>query len=232
MPYLRRAVELMLRQQRAGDVLGASEQTLERLEAGVALLDDTGSVLHLNAAARALFSADRGLRLTRQRISATSAREARLLDEAWRQLVAAGRPQEVLVLQPAGNGRQALAVVVTLSRTPPGSPLGEACGARYVVSFSPLSRSGMPEPAQLMRLFELTPAEARLAQSLAASRSLNEAARDAGVKPSTVRSQLLAVLAKTGAKRQQELVALLARVPGSGGSALHQLVEDRRGSDG
>lgn len=211
-PHLQRATELMIRQQHTGEVVGASEQAFEHLETGVALLDESGAVLHLNTVARSMFSGDHGFRLLAQRISGSDARDARTLDTARRRLVSTGMPQDVLVRRPAVGGREASAVIVTMSRVPPDWSRSDACGARHLAIFSSLTRKRLPDPAQLTRLFELTPAEARLARSLAAGCTLAEAACDAGVKVSTVRSQLLAVLAKTGAKRQQELVALLARI--------------------
>lgn len=61
------------------------------------------------------------------------------------------------------------------------------------------------------RAFGLTPAEMRVAAGLHAGQDLAEIAAEVGTMIGTVRSQLKAVLAKTGTHRQQELTALLAR---------------------
>jgi DNA-binding CsgD family transcriptional regulator len=70
-----------------------------------------------------------------------------------------------------------------------------------------------PEPETLVRLFELSRAEARLCVLLAQGKSLAECARSGGVLVATVRSQLHQIFEKTGARRQAELVALLRRIP-------------------
>jgi DNA-binding CsgD family transcriptional regulator len=58
-------------------------------------------------------------------------------------------------------------------------------------------------------LFDLTPAEARVARGLASGRTVDQLAGDAGVSPNTVRVQVRGVLEKTGCERQTDVVALL-----------------------
>jgi DNA-binding CsgD family transcriptional regulator len=78
-------------------------------------------------------------------------------------------------------------------------------------------------PAELIRsLFELTPAEARVARSMAGGASVEEIAQSARVSVNTVRTQVRTLMAKTGCRRQAEVVGLLAgltvvREPGSDG---------------
>ncbi|MDN3574934.1 helix-turn-helix transcriptional regulator [Methylobacterium longum] len=64
----------------------------------------------------------------------------------------------------------------------------------------------------LQRIFRLSPAEARLALSLASGATLAEAAEAYGVCVATARAQLKAVFQKTGARRQAELVLLISRL--------------------
>lgn len=69
-------------------------------------------------------------------------------------------------------------------------------------------------PERLLRdLYGLTPAESRLAMSLAHGRSLTAAAAEAGITRHTAHTQLASVFAKTGASTQLELVRLLHRGP-------------------
>jgi DNA-binding CsgD family transcriptional regulator len=76
-----------------------------------------------------------------------------------------------------------------------------------------VSREGArPAPAPLMSLFGLTPAEARLASTLAGGLDPARAAQEIGVSRVTARNQLRTIFAKTGTHRQSELVALLSRI--------------------
>jgi DNA-binding CsgD family transcriptional regulator len=68
-------------------------------------------------------------------------------------------------------------------------------------------------PPLFARLYGLTPAEGRLAAALLAGKTPGEHATAAGVSIATVRAQMHAVLAKTGTRRQSELVCLLANIP-------------------
>lgn len=61
----------------------------------------------------------------------------------------------------------------------------------------------------LQQQFDLTPAQARLAASLAASESLEDYAQRTGVSVNTARTTLKSVFAKTGCRRQAELVLVL-----------------------
>ena len=70
----------------------------------------------------------------------------------------------------------------------------------------------VPPEALLRRLFDLTPAESRLARKLARGDSLEEVAQSLDVKMTTARSQLAAIFAKTGTCRQAQLVAILSRL--------------------
>ena len=83
-------------------------------------------------------------------------------------------------------------------------------GGDLLVAVTSLSASSfVPSPSVLSGLFDLTPAEARLAIAIAAGDSLKEAASSGGIKVSTARFYLEKVFQKTGTHKQSELVALL-----------------------
>lgn len=74
---------------------------------------------------------------------------------------------------------------------------------------TPIDRSAVPSAEVLQVLFDLTPAEARVARGIAQAKTVDTIALESGVSRETVRTQLASVLAKTGMTRQAELVALL-----------------------
>jgi DNA-binding CsgD family transcriptional regulator len=69
-----------------------------------------------------------------------------------------------------------------------------------------------PSAKTLRSMFGLTSAESNLALGLARGSSPDELARQAGVRKTTVKSQLASVFNKTQTNRQGQLVALLARI--------------------
>jgi DNA-binding CsgD family transcriptional regulator len=92
-------------------------------------------------------------------------------------------------------------------------------GGDILVTASSLNSSSLvPDPSILCGLFDLTPAEARLAAALTSGKSLKTAAAEQGIKFSSGRAYLERIFAKTGTHRQGELVALLKsanKAPGS-----------------
>lgn len=81
-------------------------------------------------------------------------------------------------------------------------------GAAALV-LTPVTRPEAP-PIELVRsLFDLTPAEARVARGLASGATVEGIASAAGVSPNTIRTHVRGVLTKTGYGRQSDAVALL-----------------------
>jgi DNA-binding CsgD family transcriptional regulator len=70
----------------------------------------------------------------------------------------------------------------------------------------------VPSEARLKALFDLSGAEARLAQRLARGDSVEEVAQSLSIKMTTARTQLAAIFVKTATRRQAKLVAILSRV--------------------
>ena len=75
------------------------------------------------------------------------------------------------------------------------------------------SDSQLLSTATLRALHGFTATEARLAQAIAQGQTTEEYANARGVSLATVRTQLASLRAKTGTRRQVELVALLHKTP-------------------
>ena len=82
--------------------------------------------------------------------------------------------------------------------------------AAAIVMVTPVVPSDVPTAEVLQGLFDLTPAEARVARGIGAGQTVEAIAGAFGTSRETVRNQLKAVLAKTGLRRQVELAGLLA----------------------
>lgn len=85
-------------------------------------------------------------------------------------------------------------------------------GGVALVVITPV-KAGSPGATLLQGLFDLTPAEARVAGAIAEGLDIPGIAARQQSSRETVRSQIKAVFAKTGTRRQAELAALLAGVP-------------------
>jgi DNA-binding CsgD family transcriptional regulator len=78
-----------------------------------------------------------------------------------------------------------------------------------VLMLTPLTLSQAPAVELVQSLFDLTPAEARVARNLTSGQSVEQIAASSGVATSTIRSHVRGVLEKTGCTRQAEVISLL-----------------------
>ena len=81
-----------------------------------------------------------------------------------------------------------------------------------VLVMTPVTLPQAPPVELVQSLFDLTPAEARVARSLSAGETVEKIASMGGVSLNTVRTHVRGVLEKTGCRRQAEVVALLGGI--------------------
>jgi PAS domain-containing protein/DNA-binding CsgD family transcriptional regulator len=216
MPHLRRAARLhsqvgSLRRQNQ-----ALEAALDRLTFGVLITDGAGRVLLLNYAAEEIAAANDGLLLQGGRLGATRAEEATALTRCIADAVrTAGRRNgqgggSICISRP--SGRRPFAVLVA-----PLSP-ETALAAEYqlpaaLILITDLDRRPEVLGRRLVELFGLTAAEACLAVALVAGKRLEDIAEERGVRMPTLRTQMRAILDKTGTHRQADLMRLIVGLP-------------------
>jgi DNA-binding CsgD family transcriptional regulator len=114
-----------------------------------------------------------------------------------------------------GGGARAIPLVAT-RRQPasivhvfPAHDAADAGAASCVVVVTAIVRPQIASVQVLQDLFDLTPAEARVARGIAAGKRIRDIADEAGLAAGTVRQQLKSAFAKTGVSRQADLVGLL-----------------------
>lgn len=83
-------------------------------------------------------------------------------------------------------------------------------GAAYFVVVTTADRSRVANAEMLQGLFDLSPAEARVARSLATGHDVATTARNFGLGVETVRTHVKSVLSKSGMSRQTDLVATIS----------------------
>lgn len=146
------------------------------------------------------------------------------LPRAFDQLSVAGEQADDMVrdaIQSLSDGHFTAIRSIPLAATVKRQPLvihilpirRSACdvfsGSDVIIAATIVSPNNLvPSPSILTGLFDLSPAEAKLATALAAGTSLKDAAMSASIKLKTARTYLERIFAKTGTHRQSELVAL------------------------
>jgi DNA-binding CsgD family transcriptional regulator/PAS domain-containing protein len=215
LPHLRNALRVQQHTAPAPrDESGAAPaDALDALAHGVLIVDADARIVFANRAATTQLAQASGLRSERDTLTASTPAATQQL----RALVArAARPE-------ARTGGAML-----ISRAPPDeplqvlvSPLGAhrsadlAYGARphtamLIVIDPKSSRRGVE--TRLVALFGLTPAEARVACEVGKGLNPKDVAEALQVLPSTVRTHLHHVFAKTTTRRQAELMRLIAQL--------------------
>lgn len=201
-PHLARA--MVLSSQMRLERMHAAVQALETIGVPAALLDGQGRV----RAGNTLFEAQLDALLLdgSARLRAADGLTDTALIDALDRLRATSEGRSIALRDPVGFGHAALHLVPVQ---------GEARDLFTDTLCFALIASGenraMPGANLLQALFDLTPAEARVARAISSGGNPNAIAREAGTSPETVRSQLKQVFLKTSTSRQNELTALLHR---------------------
>lgn len=118
---------------------------------------------------------------------------------------ASGMP-ETLICKDDGTTQQRYAVLLQ-----PASGTKPAGNVSCLVC--PLGRRRIASARQLMSMFALSAAEARLTRALCHGETLEEYAIAQGVKLPTVKTQLRSLFSKTQTDRQVALVSLIIGIP-------------------
>jgi DNA-binding CsgD family transcriptional regulator len=189
---------------------------VNRLPLGVIILDGFGRPLNMNTEARSIFDQEDGLQIGRDGLHGLQNGEpVNLKDVVERADNWSGkkkkRPSGGAVAIDRPSGDRPYTVVVTPLRTQ----------ARYFDSDRPAALAFISDPEtapaikeeQLVALYGLTPAEARLAALLAKYLSLAESAEALSVSQHTVRTHIKRVFSKTLTERQSGLLRVLLSGP-------------------
>lgn len=208
-PHLERAARLRLRLGEAASVPAWTVELLESLPWGIVLLDGIGHIVSVNGEAGRILRAADGLSLGPVGIQATHTEDARRL----RYVLGHARCQggfggDVRIARPSGAPSYLLSIV-PLSRSEP-LYLSTLVPRVAVHIWDPLVRP-QDDHNRLAAMFGLTPAERTVALELVQELSLAEIAERHGVARSTIKTHLLRLFAKTGTKRQSDVVAALVR---------------------
>ncbi|HXW72549.1 MAG TPA: LuxR C-terminal-related transcriptional regulator [Methylocella sp.] len=84
------------------------------------------------------------------------------------------------------------------------------CTAALVLT--PVTRPEAPPVELVQSLFDLTPAEAKVARGLASGKTVDDLATDGKTSLNTIRTHVRCILEKTGCHRQTEVIALLTAI--------------------
>ncbi len=209
MPHIRRALQLRRVFEHRTILASGLQAAIERLHAGVMLLNSKGVALYANPAMRAMAQRGDGFKLDRENrpfpIDLTARRHLE-------QLLARGAAGGTFVIPRTEPGTHYTGIV-----TPVPPAFNDVVwdrrgrGEMLVIIHDPDARSAGTEDI-LQQGLHLTKAAAHLVAALAADDDLQSFADREGVTIHTARFHLRTALARTGATTQAELVRIAVRL--------------------
>ncbi|QHN05124.1 helix-turn-helix transcriptional regulator [Granulicella sp. WH15] len=214
LPHLQRALLLYVQlTQMHSSVLGL-ESALDAFEHAVFGLNREGKVILANRQAEALVLPGDPLCLTNGVLSSAQPEQNHRLQALLADVVAVGShigiSSGTSMLLERRSGENPLRVTVT----PFSSPLrGSSVHLAALIFVSDSNSQPQSRGETLRALYSLTPAEVRFADSLFQGLEIREIANRLGLTLGTARFHVKRVLAKTGTRRQTELMRLMLSLP-------------------
>jgi DNA-binding CsgD family transcriptional regulator len=212
-PHLRRVARVhgRLEQQRRESELG--RDLLDGVQTCLIAADAAARVVRMNQAAQTMLRAGNALRIASGRLVAWTHAQTDLLHRLIRSATVTQAGEETnggsMIVDGRSESRHGL-MVMPLSRH--STILGKP-----EVPLALLTMNSLEQPPgndrDLIEMFGLTPAEARLATEIAAGKRLDNLAQEHGVRMPTLRTQIRAIYGKTGTSRQAELAHLVSSLP-------------------
>ncbi len=206
--HLQRALRLQRHTQSLHTKADLGARAIDALALSMLIVDGKGAILHLNAGAERLLNS-RVSGLTGKAGHLSTAHPANKNRLAALITAATGHPAVggAMFL----GGEQTRQVFVT--PLPAASPFAQDWQTPLALVLVLESGNNMSALQLQGTLYNLSPAELRVAAALLAGKSPEEYALEAGVTMNTVRTQLKNLFQKTGTRRQSELVAVLSKAP-------------------
>lgn len=214
-PHVRTALRLNARLKAVDSCHALSETALDALDMTVVLVDEAGRVQHMNVNAAKRLPNLIGISIQSGRLVASNARDDSQLQELIKR--ATGRSSRAAAMPSGGAmkiGRPQTTESLQISVVPASERTHIGDRGRYAAIFIGEPRAAPRLRGDVLReVYGLTAAEARVANFLLEGKDLRGAAAQLSIEWTTARFHLKRVFAKTGTRRQTELMRLMLTLP-------------------
>ena len=204
--HMVRAATLRKRLQGAEQANAVRDSALAQLGDGVIWLDTALQVVDANPTAQRMLLTGHALRISQGALRAQDARDQQRLNRALLEARRQPNPQGCWLALGASGAPLIVSVIPAVSQHSVSS-LARDC--QILLLLRDPSRHAVHGVEQWRRAFDLTVAEARLAMALVDNHTPQSHADANCISINTVRTHLARLFAKTGTRRQSELVRLL-----------------------
>lgn len=207
-------------QNNVSDLLTAGFGALDLLNIGVVVCGSSGEMLVANDTAQEILRARDGLELDAQGVLCATCQSGASLAEVIQQVARTARngvdnnnvDSAFAVRRPSRKRALTLFVRAVNAKAEPPADHEAAALVMILDAALPVEAAEL----ELRQLYGFTSTEAQLANLLMEGMALEDCGDELGIRRTTVRMHLRNIFAKTGARRQGELVALLLKSIGLG----------------
>jgi DNA-binding CsgD family transcriptional regulator len=220
LPHLERALELKWQFARERSTRHALLDVLDQLPTAIVVVDAEAYPVMINAAAEGILAMGDGVQVNGKRLEALwhveRARLGQLIASACANGKGSGAGGHLTITRPSGC-QPFLVMVSPLPRTYRDRAGRQKRVAAVIIKDPQVaSHASIGSRREIAELYELTRAEGRLLDLILDGLGLFEAAERLGVSRNTARTHMKRIYAKTGARRQAELIRRLTHLTGNG----------------
>lgn len=211
-PHLQRALSLMCTMQSVDQQMAMALKGVEAAGVGLIGVSAGGRVVYTNALGSAFLAAEAAIRMNDGCVQAMVNDCDRSLSGAFQVCLREGKTGHVRLRDHRRTGEDLICTVVP---APDVHVEGAVSSDRHATALCLITRARggrLATAQQLIDLYRLSPAEARLARAIASGERLGSFSADTGVTLSTVKNQLQSVFRKIGCGRQADVGQLVRAV--------------------
>jgi DNA-binding CsgD family transcriptional regulator len=212
-PHLRRAVIISRLLEQEAAMSATFSEVLQHIAAGAILVDETMTIVHANAAGRAMLETGDPIGIQNEKLVLTNAVTNSVLANAVSQAARRDGDLErrsIDIPARTSHGRPAIIQVLPLRHRKIAQGVEQRVAAAVFIA-NAADPPRLPADAMAL-LYDLTPAEVRIFELIIAGHTPSEIAMQLNIALATVKSHLSRVFDKTGCARQSDLVAMAAKV--------------------
>jgi len=207
LPHLNIAVAIYARMVQQQQQIHISDETSTKLGLGTIVLKADGGILTVNPAADSILQKKRDFYVQRGKLRCADRGAEEKLYRQLRQLAEGALEENEFSLRvAASDGGESSWLLMVRKNDIPREFRDDHSDTISLLIREPQESIAITAD-HLIQLFELTPAEALLAERLVHGDTLIEAAEKLGRSRSTVRVQLAAIFSKTGVHKQHQLIS-------------------------
>lgn len=211
MPHFEQALQIHSKLFRHQIEIGLYSDVMNQLLIGVLILDGHGKPIKMNRTMERFLGPELPIAILNGQLCFKDRSEHTRIHAAIRRMIMKNNSANRLAVEAFNLGAYGKEVNLLIKSIPISNKYSNRREPHVVIYLRDPRNSPTTNEQLLMEIFSLTPAESRIAISLASGLSIVDTAAALGVHESTVRTQTKRIFSKTGVSRQGELILLVNR---------------------